>query len=86
MRTDGDAPWGDAFGIEPRDEWLRRANAEKTSLKLDSVSFIKDDVRNFTKNKYGRFDVVLCLGLLYHLDAPEGGRRRARKARPRATR
>jgi SAM-dependent methyltransferase len=61
----------DAFGIEPRDEWLRRANAQKTSLKLDSVSFIKDDVRNFTRNNYGQFDVVLCLGLLYHLDAPD---------------
>jgi hypothetical protein len=28
-------------------------------------------VRNLSAEKYGHFDVVLCLGLLYHLDAPD---------------
>jgi hypothetical protein len=32
---------------------------------------IQDDVRNLTAAKYGHFDVVLCLGILYHLDAPD---------------
>src|SRR5262249_37408365 len=28
------------------------------------------DVKEFTRDRYGDFDVVLCLGLLYHLDRP----------------
>jgi hypothetical protein len=28
-------------------------------------------VRNLSVEKYGRFDVVLCLGILYHLNAPD---------------
>jgi hypothetical protein len=28
-------------------------------------------VRNLSEAKYGRFDVVLCLGILYHLDVPD---------------
>jgi hypothetical protein len=32
---------------------------------------VQDDVRNLCKEKYGEFDIVLCLGILYHLDAPD---------------
>ena len=32
---------------------------------------VKDDVRNLSAEKYGYFDVVLCLGILYHLDKPD---------------
>jgi hypothetical protein len=28
-------------------------------------------VRNLSADRYGRFEVVLCLGILYHLDAPD---------------
>jgi hypothetical protein len=37
---------------------------------LDSVSFVQDDVRAVTRDRYGEFDVVLCSGILYHLDQP----------------
>jgi hypothetical protein len=30
---------------------------------------MEDDVRNISVEKYGSFDVIFCLGLLYHLDA-----------------
>src|SRR5262249_13680824 len=30
-----------------------------------------DDVRYLSKDKYGEFDVVLALGILYHLDVPD---------------
>ena len=38
---------------------------------LDNVMFLERDVRDVTRETYGEFDVVFCLGLLYHLDAPD---------------
>jgi hypothetical protein len=32
---------------------------------------VQDDVRNLSLLKYGSFDVILCCGILYHLDAPD---------------
>lgn len=54
----------------------REANIEKTrfakeALSLDNVEIVQDDVRNLCVANYGQFDIVLCLGLLYHLDAPD---------------
>lgn len=54
----------------------REANIEKMrfageALGLDNFEVVADDVRNLSAEKYGHFDVVLCLGLLYHLDAPD---------------
>ncbi len=37
-------------------------------LGLPNLRFTRDDARNV--EAYGEFDVVLCLGLLYHLDRP----------------
>jgi hypothetical protein len=39
--------------------------------KYKNLEFIQDDVRNLSPAKYGKFDVVLCLGILYHLDTPD---------------
>jgi SAM-dependent methyltransferase len=58
-------------GIEGRDEWLNVARQTQHSRGLTNVEFIKDDVRNLSKAKYGEFDIVLCLGILYHLDVPD---------------
>lgn len=54
----------------------RKANIEKARfaaqiLSLSNVDFYQDDVRNLSEEKYGSFDVVLCLGILYHLNAPD---------------
>jgi len=54
----------------------REANAEKTRFAKEALSVPRlqievDDVRNLRVEKHGTFDVVLCLGLLYHLDAPD---------------
>jgi 2-polyprenyl-3-methyl-5-hydroxy-6-metoxy-1,4-benzoquinol methylase len=57
-----------AVGIEGRAAWLEHAETLKASQGLSTV-FYQDDVRNFTKDNYGTFDVVLCLGLLYHMDS-----------------
>lgn len=58
----------EVLGIEGR-----RANLDRASARfpIPNLSFVQDDVRQLTREKYGTFDVVLCLGVLYHLDAPD---------------
>jgi SAM-dependent methyltransferase len=58
----------DTLGIEARDENVAKCNYVKDSLNLSNLQFVKDDVRNI--KKYGKFDIVLCYGLLYHLNDP----------------
>lgn len=59
------------MGIEGREANIEKARFVKRSLALDNLDLVQDDVRNLSVEKYGQFDVVLCLGLLYHLDAPD---------------
>ena len=58
------------IGIEGRQSNIEKALALSKKLNL-SVQFVKDDVRNLSPEKHGVFDVVLCLGILYHLDASD---------------
>jgi 2-polyprenyl-3-methyl-5-hydroxy-6-metoxy-1,4-benzoquinol methylase len=59
------------LGIEGREANIEKARFAKQVLLLDNLEFIQDDVRNLTVEKHGQFDVVLCLGILYHFDAPD---------------
>jgi SAM-dependent methyltransferase len=59
------------LGIEGREANIEKARFAKMALSLDNLELAQDDVRNLSAGKYGRFDVVLCLGLLYHLDVPD---------------
>ena len=59
------------LGIEGREAHIEKAMFVKNALSLNNVDFVQDDVRNLSKDKYGSFDVVLCLGILYHLDVPD---------------
>jgi 2-polyprenyl-3-methyl-5-hydroxy-6-metoxy-1,4-benzoquinol methylase len=59
------------LGIEGRREWIDHALASKAALQITSAEFVQDDVRNLSVEKYGAFDIVLCLGILYHLNAPD---------------
>lgn len=59
------------IGIEGRRSNIDKARAEQQRLNLKNVTFVEDDVRNLNRSQYGEFDVVLCLGILYHLDSPE---------------
>jgi hypothetical protein len=58
-------------GIEGRTANLKKAKFSKDTLGINNIEFFQDDVRNLSEQKYGRFDVILCLGLLYHLDTPD---------------
>jgi 2-polyprenyl-3-methyl-5-hydroxy-6-metoxy-1,4-benzoquinol methylase len=59
------------LGIEGRETNIEKARFAKQVLLLDNLEFAQDDVRNLTIEKHGQFDVVLCLGILYHFDAPD---------------
>jgi len=59
------------LGIEGRQANIEKARFAKEVLSLVNLELVQDDVRNLTAETYGHFDVVLCLGLLYHLDAPD---------------
>jgi len=57
-------------GIDVRKRNIDLAETLKEATGSKNVSFIQADVSKFIE--YGKFDVVLCWGLLYHLDNPEG--------------
>jgi SAM-dependent methyltransferase len=59
------------LAIEGREANVEKARFVKRVLSLDNLELVQDDVRNLSVEKYGRFDIVLCLGILYHLDAPD---------------
>lgn len=61
----------EVLGIDARPDHIARARWVADDLRLEHASFAVDDVRNVSLERYGEFDVVLCLGLLYHLDAPD---------------
>ena len=61
----------EVVGIELREQNLTKAQFVKDHLGLDRLSLYRDDVRNLSPEKYGLFDIVICSGILYHLDAPD---------------
>jgi SAM-dependent methyltransferase len=63
-----------AVGVEIRATHVAKARFCKEALDLPRVEFRQDDVRNVSVETYGRFDVVLCSGLLYHLPAADAAR------------
>ena len=60
----------EATGIEVREENVEKCRLVRDHFRLPNLRFVCDDAKNVTEDRYGRFDVVLALGLLYHLDHP----------------
>jgi hypothetical protein len=57
--------------IEGRDAAAERIRFAATALSLDRVSVHTQDALQLSVAEHGEFEVVLCLGLLYHLGADE---------------
>lgn len=57
-----------AVGIDIRPQNIRKAEFAREALGLTNVSFSLDDVREMSAERYGQFDVIICSGILYHLD------------------
>jgi tRNA (mo5U34)-methyltransferase len=74
--------WGArrVVGIDIRERNVRRADLVRDHLGIppDRLRFERASVYNLTPERLGTFDVVLVLGLIYHLEDPFGALRRAR--------
>ena len=57
-------------GIDARSANLEKADVLRRHFDLQSLSFELADVKEFTVDRFGHFDVVLALGIAYHLDRP----------------
>jgi hypothetical protein len=57
--------------IEAREANLEKARFAKDAFQLQNLELRQEDVRMLDRRQHGDFDVVLCLGLLYHLDASD---------------
>lgn len=57
-------------GLEIRESHLAKANFARDILELGNCSFVQGDVRDIPGN-LGSFDVIICAGILYHLDFPD---------------
>ena len=68
-----EAAWQGAnvTAIDGRDERMSAGRVLAEELELENVDFIRADVRSYAFEDHGPFDVVLFLGLMYHLEAPE---------------
>jgi SAM-dependent methyltransferase len=56
--------------LEGREENIARARFVGTLLGVDNVEFIEADLETTPLERFGRFDAVFCVGLLYHLPRP----------------
>lgn len=61
----------EVVGIEGREGPVKKAEFVRDLVGAKRATFFHDDVRNFSKEKYGEFDVIICSGILYHLDTPD---------------
>ena len=61
----------DVVALDARTQRMEEGAACAARHDVRTVRFVQDDVRRVTRQRYGDFDVVYLLGLLYHLDAPD---------------
>lgn len=60
----------EVVGIEVRPENIDKCMLVRAQSGLGNLSFVSADVKDFIAERFGTFDVVLALGILYHLDDP----------------
>lgn len=76
MAQSGLAP---VLGIDARKSHVDDSRLIAQILGLDRLSFRQGDIHNLRQDELGTFDVVLMLGLLYHLENPVGALRICRE-------
>ncbi len=60
------------LGIDISETSLKIANELKKLKKIDNIKFLKHNIMNGVEN-LGKFDIVLCMGVLHHLSNPKKG-------------
>ncbi|HKG23566.1 MAG TPA: class I SAM-dependent methyltransferase [Blastocatellia bacterium] len=58
------------IGVEARALNLEKCALLKEHFDLPALEFAQADVKDFTADRFGHFDAVMALGILYHLDRP----------------
>ena len=66
------------LGVDARAENVSRAALMRDALRLPNLGFLQTDVARLDPGSLGQFDIVLMLGLLYHLEDPIGALHRVR--------
>jgi SAM-dependent methyltransferase len=61
----------EVLALDARTEHMERGVACAERNRLAKVSFRREDVRGVSREAHGAFDVVYCLGIIYHLDLPD---------------
>lgn len=65
-------------GIDARSEHIADATLIRDTLRLQQWTLAQRDVHAVTADEFGQHDLVLCFGLIYHLENPVGALRVAR--------
>jgi 2-polyprenyl-3-methyl-5-hydroxy-6-metoxy-1,4-benzoquinol methylase len=60
----------EVLGIDGKAINVKKCEFVKSVFGIENVGFVQDDALAVTKERYGSFDAVLALGLLYHLQDP----------------
>jgi hypothetical protein len=63
-------PGSRIVAVESREFNNKKARYVQSLLKIKNVEFVQADVETTPLLSFGRFDAVLCCGLLYHLPRP----------------
>lgn len=72
------AGFSPVLGIDARQSHVDDSTLISEIYEMDQLSFQQGDVHELSSEKLGQFDVVLMLGLLYHLENPIGALRTCR--------
>jgi tRNA (mo5U34)-methyltransferase len=72
------AGFAEVLGVDVRREHLEDAELIGRLYELDALRLAQHDVNRLEPGELGEFDVVLVLGLIYHLENPIGALRVAR--------
>ena len=67
----------DVLAVDARAEHVADANLIRDALQLRNMRVQQSDVHALSTAAMGRFDIVLMLGLIYHLENPVGALRTA---------
>lgn len=73
------AGFSPVLGIDARQSHVDDSSLIAQTYAMENLSFQQGDIHRQTAAQIGRFDVVLMLGLLYHLENPVGALRVARQ-------
>jgi tRNA (mo5U34)-methyltransferase len=72
------AGFGSVTGLDARAEHIEDASLIRDALGLPQWTLRRSDVHAITADEFGTHDLVLCFGLIYHLENPVGALRVAR--------